>query len=108
MLITPRPPDEEAPRELPLEVQLWVSKGWTIIDTQRRGIVLQGEKSMRGRSIFLIAAGVILLGLFFLNLRLPLVGGLLLVVAWLDYRFLTKPPTKFFPAAGEKTRSIER
>jgi len=108
MIITPQQPDEEAPREIPLEVQLWVSKGWTVIDTQRRGIVLQGAKEMRGRSIFLIVVGVILLCLFYFSLRLPVAGVLLFVLAWLDYRFLTNPPTKFFPAEGEKTRNMER
>ena len=107
MRITSQQP-EEAPRELPLEIQLWVSKGWTVIDTQRQGIVLQGAKEMRGRSIFLIVVGVILLCLFYFSARLPIGGGLLLVLAWLDYRFLTKPPTKFFPAAGEKVRAMER
>ncbi len=108
MRITTPNPDEEPPREIPLEVQLWVSKGWTVIDTQRRGFVLLGVKSMNGRSKFLITLGVILLCLFHFSLRLPLAGVLLLVAAWLDYKFLTKPPTKFFPAEGEKTRTMER
>jgi hypothetical protein len=108
MRIAHHNPDEEPPREIPLEVQLWISKGWTVIDTQRRGIVLVGQKKMMGRSKFLIVLGVILLCLFHFSLRLPIAGVLLLVAAWLDYKFLTKPPTKFFPAEGEKTRTMER
>jgi hypothetical protein len=107
MRITPHEPDEPQ-REIPLEVQLWISKGWTVIDTQRQGFVLVGLKTMRGRTKLLIVLGVVLLCLFRFGFRLPLAGVLLLVVAWLDYRFLTKPPTKFFPAEGEKVRAMER
>jgi hypothetical protein len=101
---------EEVPEELPLEVQLWLSRGWTVIKTERRGIVLTGQKAMSGRSKFLIAAGVVLLALAFFPLPsiLPWSGAVLLVLAVLDYKFVTKPPTKFFPADGEKKRTLER
>jgi hypothetical protein len=107
MRITSQQPGETPP-EIPLEVQLWIQRGWTVMDTQRQGIVLSGQKEMRGRSKFLIVAGIILLCLFKFGVRWPILGGLLLVLAWLDYRFLTKPPTKFFPAEGEKTRTLDR
>ena len=101
---------EEPEEELPLEVQLWLNKGWTIIPTQRRGIVLSGQKSMKGRSKFLIGLGVILLALVFAPLPsiVPWTGAVLIGLAILDYKFATKPPTKFFPADGEKKRTLER
>ena len=99
---------EEVPEELPLEVQLWLSLGWAVMKTERRGIVLSGQKSLSGRGKFLIAAGIILLCLFYFGALWPSVGAGLLAVAWLDYRFVTKPPTKFFPADGEKKRTLER
>ena len=70
--------------------------------------MLLGLKEMKGRSKFLITLGVLCLCLFHFSLRLPIVGVLLFVAAWLDYKFLTKPPTRFFPAEGEKTRTMER
>ncbi|MFI5358287.1 MAG: hypothetical protein ACHQ4G_13220 [Opitutales bacterium] len=94
--------------EVPLEVQLWLSKGWTVLKTERVGFVLTGRKQMQGRSKFFIVVGVILLGLFHFGWIWPGLGAVLLVAAWLDYRFMTKPPTKFFPAEGEKKRTLER
>jgi len=99
---------DESPEELPREVQLWLAKGWTIIETKRRGIVLVGQKRMRGRSMLLIVGGIILLGLFHFGLFWPGMGLLFLIMAVVDYRFATSPPTKFFPAKGEKTRELER
>jgi len=102
--------DQEPEEELPLEVQLWISRGWTVIATERRGLVLSGPKEMRGRTKFLIFIGVILLALVFAPLG-PLWPGLgvaFLLVAMLDYKFGTPPPTKFFPADGERKRTMER
>ena len=99
---------EEEPEELPLEVQLYVNRGWTVIQTERRGIVLSGKKKMRGRSKFFILAGIVLLGLFHFGAMWPIIGVILLVLSWVDFRFATKPPTLFFPADGEKKRTLER
>lgn len=101
---------DEPEEELPLEVQLWVSRGWTVIKTERLGIVLTGQKEMKGRTKFLIVFGIILLGLAFAPLPavVPCLGAVFLVVAVLDYKFATKPPTKFFPADGDKKRTLER
>ncbi len=103
-------PSDEPAEEIPLEVQLSLSRGWTVITTERQGLVLSGPKEMKGRTKFLIFLGVLLLVLVFFHLGLlwPLLGVAFLVVAVLDYKFATKPPTKFFPAVGEKRRSIER
>ncbi len=101
---------DEPEEELPLEVQLWLNKGWTIIPTERRGIVLSGQKSMKTRSKILIAVGVLLLSFAFLPLpkRLALVGAVLLALGILDFKYATKPQTMFFPADGEKKRTLER
>jgi hypothetical protein len=99
---------DEVPEELPLEVQLWLSRGWTVIKTERRGVVLTGQKTMSGRSKFFIAAGIVLLCLFHFGALWPSVGAVFLVLAVVDYKFVTKPPTKFFPADGEKKRTLER
>ena len=102
--------DEEPEEELPIEVQLWISRGWTVIPTERRGIVLSGQKEMRGRTKFLIFIGIILLALVFAPVGriFPLLGAAFIVMGVLDYKLGTKPPTKFFPADGEKKRSLER
>jgi hypothetical protein len=65
---------------------------------------------MRGRTKFLIFLGIVLLALVFFPFRgkWPLLGVLFIVMAVLDYKFATKPPTKFFPATGERKRSMER
>jgi hypothetical protein len=101
---------DEPEEELPLEVNLWISRGWTVIPTERRGIVLSGQKEMKGRTKFLILFGVLLLALVFFPFggKWPWLGLLFLAVAVLDYKYATKPPTKFFPADGEKKRSMER
>ena len=101
---------DEPEEEIPLEVQLWLSRGWTIIPTERRGIVLAGQKSMKGRTKFLIFLGIILLALIFTPFHgaWPWLGVAFIVVALLDYKLATKAPTKFFPADGEKKRGMER
>lgn len=102
--------DDEPEEELPLEVQLWLSRGWAVIPTERRGIVLNGPKEMKGRTLFLILFGLMLLALFFFSWagRWPFLGLAFLLLAVVDYKFATQPPTKFFPADGEKKRSMER
>jgi hypothetical protein len=99
---------EEPEEELPLEVQLWLSRGWTVIKTERRGIVLTGPKSMKGRTKFCIFVGVILLCLFYFGALWPGLGVAFIAIAVLDYKFATPPATKFFPADGEKKRTMER
>lgn len=101
---------DEPKEEIPLEVQLWLSRGWTVIETERRGLVLAGPKTMKGRTKALIVFGILLLLLVFFPFRgmWPLLGVLFLVTAVVDYKFATKPPTKFFPASGEKKRAMER
>ncbi len=102
-------PDEpEEPEEIPPAVQLWLNRGWVRIKTEREGIVLSGPKAMRGRTKLFIFLGVVLLGLFHFGPLFPAVGAALLILAAFDYQYGTKPPTKFFPAPGEKTRSMER
>lgn len=102
--------EEEPKEEIPLEVQLWLSRGWTVLPAKREGIVLSGPKEMRGRTKLLIFIGIVLLAMVFAPVG-PLWPGLgvaFLLVAFLDYKFGTQPPTKFFPAVGEKQRSLER
>lgn len=99
---------EEPEAEIPLEVQLWLDKGWTRIKTERRGLVLSGPKSMRGRTKLLIFLGVVLLGLFHFGALYPGIGAVFLILSAFDYQYATKPPTKFFPADGERQRSLER
>ena len=106
MRISNQPAEE--PEELPLEVQLWANRGWSVMKTERLGIVLTGPKQMRGRSKFFIFAGVVLLCLFHFGVMWPIIGAVLLGLSWLDFRFATKPPTKFFPTDGEKKRTLER
>lgn len=102
--------ESDEPEELPLEVQLWISRGWTVLPTERRGLVLAGPKEMKGRTKFLIFLGIVLLALAFFPFRgaWPWLGAVFLAVAVLDYKFATRPPTKFFPADGEKKRAMER
>jgi hypothetical protein len=99
---------EETPEEIPLEVQLWIHRGWTVLETERQGIVLSGPKEMRGRTKLLIVLGLILICLFYFSLMYPGVGALFVVLAVMDYKIFTKPPTKFFPAKGDKPRAVER
>jgi len=101
-------PEPEPEKEITPEIQLWINRGWTPMKTEREGIVLCGPKSMRGRTKFFILLCVVLLGLFKFGLLYPGVGAALLILAAFDYQYATKPPTKFFPAPGERTRSIER
>ena len=109
MRITKDEPDEPE-NELPLEVQLWISRGWTVLPTERRGIVLSGKKAMLGRTKFLLFLGIVLFALVFFPFRgaWPLIGAVFIGLAVVDYKFVTRPPTKFFPAEGEKKRSMER
>lgn len=103
----PRPGDADF--EIPKEVQLWLSQGWTITPSERKGVVLTGEKRLRVRDKVLLVLGVI--GLVFFAVGFPLLGvsGLILVaLAGLDYGLNTKPPTKFFPVEGDKPRTLER
>lgn len=98
----------EPEEEIPLEVQLWLNRGWTRIKTERRGLVLSGPKAMRGRTKLFIFLGVVLVALFHFGALYPGLGAGFLILAAFDYQYATKPPTKFFPADGEKKRSIER
>jgi hypothetical protein len=100
------PEDLEA--ELPMEVKVWVQKGWTVTPSHRKGIVITKPKTMLVRTKLALALGTIgvlftYAGLFWLE-----VGASLLLLGFLDYRVLTKVPTKFFPAEGEKKRMLER
>lgn len=99
---------EEPEEEIPPAVQLWLNKGWVRIQTERRGIVLSGPKTMRGRTKLFIFLGIVLLGLFHFGPLYPAIGAALLILSAFDYQYGTKPPTKFFPVEGEKTRSMER
>ena len=100
---------EGGQREIPAEVRVWLDKGWTVIPTERRGFVLSGQKSMRGLGKAGLAIGILLLFSFLSPYRLPgVLGIILIVVSILDFRFNTKPPTKFFPAEGEQTRVMDR
>lgn len=97
------------PEDLSSEIRIWLDRGWKIIPSKRRGIVLSGEKHMRGLTKLLLILGILLLAAFFFHQ--PLIGavGVLFVIgAVLDYRFNTKPETKFFPEPGEKVRAMER
>ncbi|MEO6876825.1 MAG: hypothetical protein ABI222_18595 [Opitutaceae bacterium] len=98
----------EEPEEIPLEVQLWIDRDWTVLPTERLGIVLIGPKKMRGRTKVLIALGVVLVCLFYFSSLWLASGAGFLILAAADYQYATKPPTKFFPAAGEKTRTLDR
>ncbi|MDB6092765.1 MAG: hypothetical protein JWM32_327 [Verrucomicrobia bacterium] len=101
---------EQSLEEIPSEVRIWLSKGWVIIPAARRGYVLQSpSKSMRGLDKIGLIFGAILLAGFFLKLKfLGFMGIALMLFSWLDYKFNTKPPTKFFPEPGEKVRVMDR
>ncbi len=95
--------------EIPLEVNLWLARGWAMIPTERKGVVLLGRKEMRKRDKVLFGLGILALGLSFAGIAfLGLTGVLLIALAGLDYWANTQAPTKFFPAEGESTRSLER
>ncbi len=103
------PEDSGQPEDIPTEVQIWLSKGWTIIPSERRGFVLQGQIKMSALDKVGLMLGAVLLVGFPLGHKLPgVLGVILLIGAWLDYKFNTKPPTKFFPAPGEQSRTLER
>ena len=109
MRVPSKAEQEPLPPEVPMEVQIWLDKGWTIIPAKRRGLVLAGQKKMRGIDKAGFVIGLLLVLAFFVHY--PLLGalGLLLIAgAWCDFKFWTKPPTKFFPEPGEKTRVMER
>ena len=100
---------DQFPTEIPPEVQIWINKGWTLIPTERRGYVLSGEKSMRSLDKIGLTIGAALLIGFVIGFKfLGIVGVILLVLSWLNYKLNSKPPTKFFPLPGEKTRIMER
>lgn len=101
---------QEPEQEIPLEVQLFLNRGWTLLKTERRGIVVLGPKAMRGRTKFIIVLGLVLIGagIFKLGSMTITIGAVLLILSAADYQYATKPPTKFFPADGEKKRSMER
>jgi len=101
---------ESTAETVPLEVKVWLDKGWTIIPSERRGYVLSGQKEMRNLDRFGLFIGVVLLGGFlFPGFRLlGFLGILLAGGAWIDFKLNTKAPTKFFPEPGEKPRTIER
>ena len=96
--------------EIPTEVKIWLEKGWVIIPTERRGYVISGEKKMRALDKIALTIGPLLILLsFVVRYKLPAVLGVVLILAaWLDYQFNTKPPTKFFPEPGEKSRLMNR
>lgn len=98
----------QPPKEIPLEVQLWINRGWKVIETEREGVVVSGPKEMKGRTIFCGVVGVIFLCLFHFGGLFPAMGVLLIILAVVDYKILTKAPTKFFPADGEKRRTLDR
>ena len=99
---------DEPEEQIPLEVQLWLNRGWTIVKTERLGIVIVGPREMKGRTKLMIGLGVVLLCLFYFGATWPVIGAIFIFVAVVDYKFATKAPTKFFPADGEKKRSLER
>ena len=107
-------PDSDEPqepeKEIPLEVQLFLNRGWAIMKTERRGIVLSGPKEMQGRTKVLIFLALVLIvaGFFKLGSLVTAIGAGFVIIAAADYQYATKPPTKFFPAEGEKKRSMER
>lgn len=101
---------EQSLDDIPSEVKIWLDKGWVIIPAERRGYVISGEKKMRSLDKIGLTIGPVLIVLsFFIGYKLPAVLGVVLVLgAWLDYQFNTKPPTKFFPEPGEKSRVMNR
>ena len=104
-----RPGNTSRAFKIPLEVNLWLTRGWVIVPTERKGVVLLGQKSMRKRDKVLLGLGVIALGLFAAGFySIGLAGFLLIALASLDYWRNTQPPSKFFPVDGESTRSLER
>ena len=99
---------DEPEEQIPLEVQLWINRGWTTVKTERLGTVISGPKEMKGRTKLMIVLGILLLCLFYFGALWPGIGALFIVVAVVDYKFATKAPTKFFPTDGEKKRTLER
>ena len=96
-------------RKIPLEVNLWLDRGWTIIQSERQGVVLLGKKELRKRDRVLLWLGIFGLAFFFVGIPIGGWAGLLmLTLAWVDYSRNTVSPTKFFPAEGEKPRKIAR
>jgi len=100
------PEDLEA--ELPMEVKIWVQKGWTVTPSQRKGIVITKPKAMLMRTKMALALGTVGVIFTFAGTLWLELGASLLLLGFLDYRILTKVPTKFFPADGEKKRMLER
>lgn len=95
--------------EIPLEVSLWLNRGWVIIPTERQGIVLRGKKKLRRRDRILLWLGCI--GLVLALEGVPfsgVLGALFLAIAGLNYGWKTTAPTMFFPTPGEKPRGMHR
>ncbi len=106
-LITANSPEPDD--AVPSEVRIWLNRGWKIIPSQRRGYVIEGQKTMRGLDRFGMVLGVLMQAGYFFGLWLLGILGLVLILgAWLDYRFNTRPPTMFFPEPGEQKRVMER
>ncbi|MBS0661845.1 MAG: hypothetical protein JSR48_01160 [Verrucomicrobia bacterium] len=104
----PAPPDD--PGEfIPSEVRIWLSRGWKIVPSQRRGIVIEGPKKMRGLGRLSLVLGGLMQAAYFTGAWvLGLIGLGLILGAWLDFRFNTRPPTMFFAEPGEKKRVLDR
>jgi hypothetical protein len=100
------PEDLEA--ELPMEVKIWVQKGWTVTPSHRKGIVITKPKAMLMRTKIALALGTVGVIFTFAGVLWLELGASLLLLGFLDYRVLTKVPTKFFPGEGEKQRMLER
>ncbi len=95
--------------KIPLEVQLWLNRGWVIIPTERKGVVLSGRKTMRKRDKIFFGLGTVAMVLFAAGFHpVGVAGVLLIVLASLDYWGNTAAPTKFFPAEGDAVRTLER
>jgi len=95
--------------DLPLEVKPWIDRGWKITPSERKGIVLTGEKVMSTKTKFYLVMAVLIWGLAFANFLVALILSVLFaLVAWLNHRYLTKPPTHFFPAPGDAIRTLKR
>ena len=91
-----------------MEVKIWVEKGWVVAPSHRKGFVITQPKTMRFRTKVMLTLGTIGVLLTFAGMHWLELGICLLLLGFLDYKVLTKVPTKFFPADGEKKRMMER
>jgi hypothetical protein len=108
MLLPSKDPEDAPEERLPTEVQIWVQKGWTVVPSHRKGIVITKPKAMLARTKVVLALGTVGVVLTFAGMLWLKLGASLLLLGFLDYKVLTKVPTKFFPADGEKQRMMER